>query len=97
MAITDKEKIKVMQAYLDGKEIECRNKGLITWIYIKEPFWNWDAYEYRVRQLPEYKLDRDKHNKLFKLFTEKYDFDIIKFNQLLIDLGDIFGVIIKTE
>lgn len=96
MATPDKEKIKVMQAYLDGYEIESRMpEG--EWIFNRHPLWNWGEFEYRIRQLPEYKLNRDKHNKLFKLFTEKYDFDVIEFNQLLTDLGDVFGVTIKTE
>lgn len=99
MTTPDIEKIAVMQAYLEGKEIEYRiiDKKDSDWEPNKFPSWTWGVCEYRVKPQPEYKLDREKHNKLFKLFTEKYDFDVIEFNQLIMDLGEIFGVTIKTE
>ena len=50
--MTTKEKIEVMQAFIDGKQIQ---QGLcyigdIEWedVY-SEPIWRWDYYEYRIK------------------------------------------------
>jgi hypothetical protein len=48
------EAIKVMQAFVDGKEIECSISG--TWIDQKNPCWDW-AYAYpKYRVKPTKKL-----------------------------------------
>lgn len=39
-------KISVMQAYKDGKKIQCR--GGDGWITIDKPSWNWNMHEYRI-------------------------------------------------
>lgn len=44
------EKIAVMQAYADGKEIEFQVKGDNRWIDATAPVWNWNAFEYRIKQ-----------------------------------------------
>jgi hypothetical protein len=48
-----KEKIEIMQAHLDGKEIEYKdpNDG---WKITSNPVWNFRAYEYRIKKEPEY-------------------------------------------
>jgi len=51
------EKIEVMQAALDGKEIEVRNYPHETnhqWADIdkKEIVWNWPNVDYRIKQEP---------------------------------------------
>lgn len=52
--MTIKEKIKVMQAFADGKEIECKNKVLANWDACISPVWDWRSYEYRIKSEPEY-------------------------------------------
>lgn len=51
--MTTKEKIEVMQAYLDGKQIEKRSAILVLngpWGPCeKEPGWDWEMMEYRVK------------------------------------------------
>lgn len=51
--MTTEEKIKVMQAYADGKQIEMRLSHLIidgAWVSCeKEPAWDWDTMEYRIK------------------------------------------------
>lgn len=42
--------IEVMQAFLNGKQVECTLKGLNNWGIIKNPIWNWDNFDYRVYQ-----------------------------------------------
>ena len=52
---TTKEMIEVMQAYVDGKEIEYTNKNSpMDWLKTKDPLWDWNASDYRVKQAPEY-------------------------------------------
>lgn len=50
--MTTQEKIDVMQAYLDGKPIQIRNRAVVSeWtdLEVKEPSWNWNTYVYRVK------------------------------------------------
>lgn len=53
--MSTKEKIEVMQAWLDGEPIEfCYQTldGYSEWTALKtkdEPIWSWDAYKYRVK------------------------------------------------
>ena len=48
-----KKAIEVMQAYVDGKEIECRCKDRgEQWVYTVHPSWDWVALEYRVKPQP---------------------------------------------
>lgn len=51
---TTKEKIKVMQAFEDGKEVEYINKGFkgSRWLAVhKDPLWNWHTHDYRTKEL----------------------------------------------
>ena len=49
---TIQEKIAVMQAYVDGKEIETFDGKV--WHHVNIPFWNWNDVDYRVKEEPEY-------------------------------------------
>lgn len=49
-----KEFIEIMQAYVDGKEIEYRAKNG-EWFVIENPVWNFNEVEYRVRVKPKEK------------------------------------------
>lgn len=47
------DKIKVMQAYIDGRPIEYRNKSTDSWWSApKIPSWNWYEYDYRIILIP---------------------------------------------
>lgn len=52
------EKIKVMQAFCDGKEIQCLNKyeSDDTYDTTDYPVWNWDKFDYRVKPTPNLRL-----------------------------------------
>ena len=41
------EAIRVMQAYVDGKEVEYLRIGI--WNLITTPCWNWNSIEYRIK------------------------------------------------
>ena len=45
-----KEMIKVMEHYADGSEIECVEKGNDNWEIVTKPLWNWDDFEYRIKE-----------------------------------------------
>lgn len=55
---TTKEQIEVMQAFIDGKEIEYRlftPTNSMLWKISQTPMWNFDKYEYRIKPSePEY-------------------------------------------
>lgn len=56
--MTTKEQIEVMQAYIDGKEIQFKDEFSIDWIDLdSSPSWNWVDNEYRI------KPDTIKNNK----------------------------------
>ena len=47
------DKIKIMQAFVDGKEIElmATHGG---WVMLApNPKWNWDVYSYRIKLQPK--------------------------------------------
>jgi hypothetical protein len=56
MAETTAEKIAVMQAYVEGKEIQFCESGKETWLDLNlqdsEPRWNWERCDYRVKPKP---------------------------------------------
>lgn len=45
---TTEHMIEVMQAYLDGKQIQC-SSGPYGWIDIENPLWSWDEVNYRIK------------------------------------------------
>ena len=47
-----KQKIEVMQAWLDGKPIQRERKGLADWAdwsATNEPVWCWSDFNYRIK------------------------------------------------
>lgn len=49
-----KERIGVMQAYVDGKEIEFYDADDEKWVTTESPLWNYNI-RYRVRLMPKYR------------------------------------------
>ena len=45
------EAIRVMQAYVDGKEVEYERPDGI-WMLINRPLWDWNTQEYRIKPTP---------------------------------------------
>lgn len=63
------EMCAVMQAFKDGKKIECKFRRLDgdTWDVAVKPHWNWEELDYRVKPEPKYvpygsvsEIDRSK-------------------------------------
>jgi hypothetical protein len=58
---TTAEKIKIMQAFKDGQQIQVRGTtglGYCSWsdTTIKNPVWNWRDTEYRIAPKPKKKM-----------------------------------------
>ena len=45
--------IKVMQAYVEGKQIQYKDDEV--WIDIDDPDWDWHNWEYRIKPEPNYR------------------------------------------
>lgn len=54
--MTTEEMIKVMQGYVDGKDLQYRNKKTgMDWEDVTNPVWEWYDYEYRIKPEPKYR------------------------------------------
>ena len=49
--------IKVMQEYVEGKQIQYKDDEV--WIDIDDPDWDWHNWEYRIKPEPNYRPFRD--------------------------------------
>ena len=59
MAKDLKEQIEIMTHYLNGGEIECVEKGNDNWEIVTKPLWNFDDFEYRIKE-PKPKITIEK-------------------------------------
>lgn len=55
--MTTQDKIQIMQAFVEGKIIETKDKSIAGALYItmgnkKEPLWNWESFDYRIKPEP---------------------------------------------
>jgi hypothetical protein len=48
-----KEAIRIMQAFVDGKEVESMSDG--KWGSRTNPSWNWTNYFYRIKPTPTFR------------------------------------------
>lgn len=67
-------KIAVMQAWVDGKEVECAFKGDSYYVPVY-PAWNWDTYDYRVKEvIPICLAETSKKKVKICTYIDKYGF-----------------------
>ena len=59
MAKDLKEQIEIMTHYLNGGEVECVEKGNDNWEIVTKPLWNFDDYNYRIKE-PKQKVTIEK-------------------------------------
>ena len=52
--MTTQEKVKIMQAFIEGKQIEIAYKGEDNWfnLDVTEPAWDWSLRTYRIKPEP---------------------------------------------
>jgi hypothetical protein len=43
------EAIRIMQAFVDGKEVQSRHVGLERWNTAISPKWNWRDFKYQIK------------------------------------------------
>ena len=53
MAKTIKEMIEVMEWFEGGGEVEYKEKEYGDWDSVKNPIWDWDDFEYRVKEIKQ--------------------------------------------
>ena len=58
------EKIKIMQAYKDGKTIEYKEGREKKWKTTTTPVWDWYNWDYRIKEEPKKKV------KLYQVLLE---------------------------
>lgn len=83
--------IKVMQAYVEGKQIQYKDDEV--WIDIENPDWDWHNWEYRIKPEPKYRpfsnaqecLEEMKKHVPFGWVKDKYSFCPIEM------IADSFG------
>lgn len=51
-----KEKIAIMQAFVDKKTVEYYTEEFNIWLKVVSPIWNWEKWEYRIK--PELQYQR---------------------------------------
>ena len=59
MAKDLKEQIEIMTHYLNGGEVECVEKGNDNSEIVTKPLWNFDDFEYRIKE-PKPKVTIEK-------------------------------------
>lgn len=47
--LSDEEKIKVMQHFVNGGEIEYKKSNSLEWKLCTSPSWNWVVSNYRIK------------------------------------------------
>lgn len=90
---TIKEMIAVMQAYADGKTIECYGYSYLNnWTEVENPKWDWWNYDYRVKQEPKYRPYKDAAE-CFKEVQKHQWWIILEQNQyrLITGIGDRYN------
>ena len=78
MAKDLKEQIEIMTHYLNGGEVECVEKGNDNWEIVTKPLWNFDDFEYRIKESKpkvtiERWLCRDRYGDFIAVETSNID------------------------
>ena len=99
-----KEAAKVMEAYANGKKIQCNyncqdNEG---WVDTDNPSFNWDKYVYRIKPEPKYRPFKSQEECWSEMLKHQ-PFGWIRNNdtQRLCNIGSIgrnnYGVVIDNS
>lgn len=64
--MTTKEMIAVMQAYEEGRQIQCKRpwEEELDWVDASSPVWNWHSFDYRIKPRKEEKPVRMTNRQL---------------------------------
>jgi hypothetical protein len=78
-----KEAIRVMQAFVDGKEVQTVYNGI--WSLAPAPRWGWDDTEYRIKPTPTFRPWTADEVPLGAQMRDKFD---PKFRWLTLNVGN---------
>ena len=70
---TLKEKIAIMQAYEDGKELEVASIGRTFKDISVTPTWNWQVFDYRIK---------DEYRDIKRAYSEGARIEVLTYNSL---------------
>ena len=76
--MTTKEKIEVMQAYLDGKKIQRKSitsQNWLDWVSNEEPGWDWIDVDYRIKPEPTYRPYKDT-DEMIADFKKRFNVEV---------------------
>lgn len=94
------ECIKVMQAYVEGKQIQYVDSETEDWTDIESPIGNWDIYDYRVKPESKYRSFKNadecwqemlKHKPFGWIKCKEGYFNIVYVNDDYVGLADKDG------
>ena len=80
MAKDLKEQIEIMTHYLNGGEVECVEKGNDNWEIVTKPLWNFDDFEYRIKEpkqtvtIEKWLVKVDNDYKVYEASSRWFDF-----------------------
>lgn len=69
--------IEVMQAYVDGKQVEHSLTG-DTWHILRTPYWDWQGLSYRIAETPD-SINWDHVSPEFKYMARDENGDVVLF------------------
>ena len=76
--MTTQEKIEVMKAYAEGKEIQTRCKTDMEWadwVVRGEPKWNWEELDYRIKPESTYRPYKDTEE-MIEDFKKRFNVEV---------------------
>jgi len=64
---TTEQKIEIMQAYVDGKAIQYKDRCAYEWHIMEQEEWDWCFFEYRIKPEPKTEMMQMWQNKRTKI------------------------------
>ena len=89
------ERIKIMQAYVDGKRIQYAEDDTDVWHNIDEPDW-YSNYEYRIKPEPKYRPFKDA-DECWQEMLKHQPFGWVKTIANIPELHNISAIFPSTE
>lgn len=90
------ERIKVMQAFVNGKTIEERRISFdhTEWVDNNNPEWRWDKFDYRIKPEPKYRPFKDAEE-CWKEMQKHQPFGWVKYKEDKYLITEVSETIVK--
>jgi len=91
-----KRYVEIMQAYIEGKEIEITYDNGDTWqsLSLLNSDWNWELYDYRIKSETYYRPFKDS-KEVVEALKEHGDWVVWKIDEVcyrIVQIGDTYVV-----